>query len=159
MPPHANHANRVSVVFRNFLPHFCRGLKGTSKSVLYRCIWNENLIFQTGDQATPLTSEKLQHLTYWQSFQYATATKAPRLPAVLQYASRLANVAIGFSGYLFMERPSNRFRVPADEDGLFRQENGDSRVMPGFNPYTISIQDATGCFPVNASSFHPHVAA
>jgi hypothetical protein len=117
------------------------------------------LIFQPGDRATPLTSKKLQHLTYWQSFQYATATKAPRLPAVLQYASRLANVAIGFIGYLFMERPRNRFRVPADEDGLFRQENGDSRVMPGFNPFTISTQDSTGSVPVNANPFHPHVSA
>jgi len=68
--------------------------------VLYRTLWNENIVFRPkpSDQATALTSDKLQSLTYMMSYTYATATKSPRLVPVLLYSSRLAK---GNSFFLF----------------------------------------------------------
>jgi hypothetical protein len=161
---------RLSFVTR-FLsfPHFTftlllfSGLKGTSKSVLYRCIWNENLLFRPNGEADPLTMTHLQHLTYWQSFQYATASKAPRLPAVLQYASRLANVTIGFMPYLFI-REHNRDKrfidhhVDGDDNTMYRQANGDTRVMPMFNSFA-PLPTGVNFHGTNSVPFHPHVSA
>jgi hypothetical protein len=81
-----------------FLSLHClaRGLKGTSKAVYYRVLCNENYVFRPLGQASPLTKDVLQKLTYYMSFDYATATKAPRLIPVLLYSARLANVAMGY---------------------------------------------------------------
>lgn len=75
------------------------GLKGTSKCVIYRVIWNENLLFmpKSSSQANSLTLSEIQKLTYHLSFQYGTAPKAPRLPTVLQYSVRLNKIAIGYA--------------------------------------------------------------
>lgn len=50
------------------------GRMGTSKTVHYRIILNENAIWSTHN-ATPLTKSKLELLTYHMSFQYSTASK------------------------------------------------------------------------------------
>lgn len=78
---------------------FFRGLKGTSKPVHYRCIHNENYLFKKKKnlQCLQLTADVLKDLTFGLSFQYGTATKATRSIAVLQYADRLANAALGYS--------------------------------------------------------------
>lgn len=72
------------------------GLKGTSRSVYYRVLFNENAVFRPSREASQLTSDVLQRITFLMSFQYSTATKSPRLIPVLLYSSRLANVAMGF---------------------------------------------------------------
>ena len=136
-----------------FFCQFNRGLKGTSKSVLYRCIWNENLIFKPKlkDNTTALTRDALENLTFCLSFQYGTATKAPRLPAVLQYAARLSNVAIGFVDYLFMGKPEYSLH----DDDVYRKANGDGRILPAFNPFYGGNEDDAESFV----PFHPHVSA
>ena len=50
------------------------GLLGTSKTVHYRCILNENAVFKTGNKM-PLTKQTLEVLTYHMSYQYTTASK------------------------------------------------------------------------------------
>jgi hypothetical protein len=139
-----------------------RGLKGTSKSVMYRCIWNENLIFQpkSSGSCTPLDRDNLQNLTFCLSFQYGTATKAPRLPAVLQYSARLSNVAMGYVEYLFLgtSLPGyDVFQSPPGVDDIYRKADGDSRVLPAFNPF---LADRENPFHLGSSvPFHPHVSA
>lgn len=77
--------------------------------------------------------------------------KATRLNAVLQYASRLANVGIGFAPYLFKSEDGGQFISPPDEDGVYRKADGDGRVMPAFSPF---LQGEGSSIP-----FHPHVSA
>jgi hypothetical protein len=95
------------------------GLKGTSKCVIYRVIWNENLFFmpKSSLRATQLTLSKIQRLTYHLSFQYGTAPKAPRLPTVLQYSVRLNKIAIGYVHFLH-ERGKSR-GDGLDSDAVF----------------------------------------
>lgn len=50
------------------------GRLGTSKTVHYRCILNENAVFSTGT-TMPLTKQTLELLTYHMSYQYTTASK------------------------------------------------------------------------------------
>lgn len=152
-------------LFVGLLCCFNRGLKGTSKSVVYRCVWNENLVFcpSSSGRASPLTKENLQLMTYWMGFQYATTTKAPRLPAVLQYSMRLANLSIGFGDYL-VERTPGRFALAPDEHDVYRKANGDARLMPAFNPFCGAgdIQgagDEENFVHHDSIPFHPHVSA
>ena len=117
----------------------CRGLKGTSKCVIYRVIWNENLMFlpKTARLASQLTLSKIQTMTYHLSFQYGTAPKAPRLPMVLQYSVRLNTIAIGY-----MQCLRDRFDKRTDSldpDAIFtaiiHRIRGTN--LDAFNPLTI----------------------
>lgn len=51
------------------------GLKGTSKPVHYRIIWNENAVHHQRTGGSCLSKEKLEFATYEMSYQYSTATK------------------------------------------------------------------------------------
>ncbi len=51
------------------------GGKGTSKTVHYRIILNENAVWYNSHSSSPLTKERLQLLTYHMSFQYSTSAK------------------------------------------------------------------------------------
>lgn len=77
----------------------------------YRVLWNENYVFRATGDATPLTKDVLQKLTYYMSFDYATATKAPRLIPVLLYSSRLANVALGYLNCEYNGKIDDNFTV------------------------------------------------
>ncbi len=59
------------------VPH--GGRMGTSKTVHYRCILNENAVFRSSSGTTPLTKPKLEELTYHMSYQYTTASKVSKL--------------------------------------------------------------------------------
>ena len=95
------------------------GLKGTSKPVLYRTLLNENEYHRPSNQAaTPLTREKLERLVYHMSFQYTTATKAVRLPPVIGYSKKSADIMMMYINY---QRESSRLvtynpPVPEGED-------------------------------------------
>lgn len=75
------------------------GLKGTSKPVHYRIIWNENAVHQKGNGSC-LTKEKLEIATYEMSFQYSTATKAVRLVPVIRYSAKCAETVLKYFRYL-----------------------------------------------------------
>jgi len=76
------------------------GLKGTSKPIYYRVLLNENAIWKASENCTPLTKEMLQTCTYYQSYQYGTATKAVRGIPLIYYSGRLANTGMGYVNYL-----------------------------------------------------------
>lgn len=59
------------------------GLKGTSKPVHYRIIWNENAVHHQEQGGSSLTKEKLEFATYEMSYQYSTATKVRKFFAAL----------------------------------------------------------------------------
>ena len=52
---------------------------GTSKTVHYRTILNENAVYSPSSRGTPLTKRKLEEMTYHMSFQYSTASKVGAL--------------------------------------------------------------------------------
>ena len=55
------------------------GLKGTSKPVYYRTLYNENAVWKpTNGNSTPLDKDKLENLVYHMSFQYGSATKVSK---------------------------------------------------------------------------------
>jgi len=77
------------------------GIKGTSKTVHYRTILNENAVFRpSSSNASPLTKSTLELLTYQMSFQYSTASKAVRVVPVVHYSSRLSEEVMKFYAYL-----------------------------------------------------------
>jgi len=80
------------------------GIKGTSKPIFYRVILNENVVWKPDAHVSPLTKEIIQEMTYHMSYQYATATKAVRMVPVVYYSNKLANVAVGYIGYLTGQR-------------------------------------------------------
>ena len=56
------------------------GRMGTSKTVHYRCILNENAVWRpASNAASPLTKQTLEMLTYHMSFQYSTASKVSKM--------------------------------------------------------------------------------
>lgn len=126
------------------------GLKGTSKGVLYRVIWNENL-FRGPDGSSSLTAARLQRLVFALSFLYPKATKAPRETCVVKTASQLANTLLGTFSSLgslcneYFVREENT----GDDGGLgsviyrLRQTEND-RLLPFFGP---------------SRALHPHVVA
>jgi len=89
------------------------GLKGTSKPIFYRVLLNENAVWRAGPNATSLTKEQLQIATYFQSYQYGTATKAVRGIPVIYYSTRLANMCMGYVNYL---RGKKESYLPSDRD-------------------------------------------
>lgn len=119
----------------------------------YRTIYNENLLFRpiSSHNTSPLNKENLPRLTYALSFQYGTATKSPRLPAVLQYSARLAMTALGYLDSLFSNERDPFQPTLEDEDDVYRKATGDSRVFPWFNPF---FEDEGTAMP-----FHPHLSA
>jgi len=77
------------------------GRMGTSKTVHYRTILNENAVWRPNNpNAKPLTKQDLELLTFHMSFQYSTASKAVRIVPVVHYSSRLANMAMSYINYL-----------------------------------------------------------
>ena len=80
------------------------GRIGTSRPVYYRVLLNENAVNkpvlyvkqegqqQVRQQATKLTRDKLKILTYTMSFQYGTASCAPRKIPLLRYSEKLARI-------------------------------------------------------------------
>lgn len=110
---------------------FVRGLKGTSKSIIYQWIWNENLLFtpKSSSAATPLTLDELEKLTFFLSFQYGTANKAPRLPSLLQYSARLNNVAIGYV-HLRCDQSDNENTLRlSEEDMVYVDASGEGQIL------------------------------
>ena len=104
------------------------GLKGTSKPVLYRTLLNENEYHRPSNQAaTPLTREKLERLVYHMSFQYTTATKAVRLPPVIRYSKKSADIMMMYINY---QRDSSRlvtYNPPTPEGEGEMEEDGAGR--------------------------------
>lgn len=118
------------------------GLKGTSKPVFYRVIWNENFLFPV-QNGTSLTKDLLTKLTYCMSFQYGTATKSPRLVPVLKYGARLANTVLGYIDYLSARQAPIRLDLEDHEEPTMFEANGDPSILPRFSKM----------------SFRPHLSA
>ena len=74
---------------------------------------NYILLLRAGPNSTPLTKEQLQIATYFQSYQYGTATKAVRGIPVIYYSTRLANMCMGYVNYL---RGKKESYLPSDRD-------------------------------------------
>lgn len=79
------------------------GLKGTSKPVYYRTVYNENAVWKPiSGVSTPLDKDKLENLVYHMSFQYGSATKVSkyciksRLIRILLRFRRLKNTVKSF---------------------------------------------------------------
>lgn len=126
------------------------GLKGTSKAVYYRMLLNEN---DQGER--PLTKAELQKILYGMSFQYGTATRAPRLASVLQYSSRLANLIMGSEEYMFQHQKIGNISydpfIPELKDNQYCKHNGQcSALSSSFLP-----QDDQ---KVHGPPLHPHTA-
>lgn len=122
-----------------------RGLMGTSKPVHYQCIWNENYFFrpQRGDRTTRLSKEALELLTFRMSFQYGSATKAPRLIPVFHYSGKLAESELGCSAGL---------ETLEEKIGKKLHHVGDTVILPSFR----AALKENGFAP---SSFHLHLTA
>lgn len=90
------------------------GLKGTSKPIYYRVILNENAVWKPHADATPLSREILQLITYHMAFQYGTATKAVRSLPVLKYSSRLAEMGLGYFSTLRNDAEPKVISMPLD---------------------------------------------
>lgn len=107
------------------------GLKGTSKPVYYR-------VLKLGIVGSIQT---IRDVTYSLSFRYATATKVPRLPAVLLYSQRIAGVVLACLPDL-----KNRGQLFETVQGYFskKQDSTDHLVFG-------HIEGPT--------AFHPHLLA
>ena len=69
-------------------------MKGTSKLVFYRSIWNENFLYKQEEGHLQLDKTALKNVTFSLSFQYGTAAKATRSISVIDYAERMANAGL-----------------------------------------------------------------
>eukprot|EP00527_Entomoneis_sp_CCMP2396_P000045 CAMPEP_0198152174 /NCGR_PEP_ID=MMETSP1443-20131203/58745_1 /TAXON_ID=186043 /ORGANISM="Entomoneis sp., Strain CCMP2396" /LENGTH=427 /DNA_ID=CAMNT_0043818103 /DNA_START=60 /DNA_END=1343 /DNA_ORIENTATION=- len=144
------------------------GLKGTSKGVHYRVIWNENYVM--GDaclegKVSQLTGEKLQRLLFALSFIYGKATKAPRDSALVRTASQLANTilssmsSLGQDINIFFDR-----RVATGVDGgpeteIYILKNKGDSLIPSFGPLHSWIDDSGNEAQFPGDAFRPHVVA
>jgi hypothetical protein len=106
--------------------------------------------------ATPLSLNELQKLTYSLSFQYGTANKAPRLPSILQYSSRLNKLAIGYI-HRRCDGNDDGGRLFMGDDDAYCDSTGDGRILrqgrilrndPGMDRCDIPMLP-----------FHPHFSA
>eukprot|EP00560_Eucampia_antarctica_P000688 CAMPEP_0197840494 /NCGR_PEP_ID=MMETSP1437-20131217/45641_1 /TAXON_ID=49252 ORGANISM="Eucampia antarctica, Strain CCMP1452" /NCGR_SAMPLE_ID=MMETSP1437 /ASSEMBLY_ACC=CAM_ASM_001096 /LENGTH=214 /DNA_ID=CAMNT_0043450117 /DNA_START=692 /DNA_END=1336 /DNA_ORIENTATION=- len=114
-----NNGNLLSVSDNNGITGFDffltpqGGLKGTSKSVHYRMLFNENSIWQPDDgPSTLLTRDKLEEMVYHMSFQYGSATKAVRLIPIIHYSKKVAGIFLGYLNYL----RGGRGNLPSNDD-------------------------------------------
>lgn len=89
----------------------------------YRILLNENANPNNDGKCTVLDKEKLQLLTYHQSFFYGTASKAIRTIPLVHYSTKLANTISGFKEYLLMENLMEK--VSLDDNG---QENENNEI-------------------------------
>lgn len=126
------------------------GLKGTSKGVLYRVIWNENL-FRGRDGSSPLTISRLQRLIFALSFLYPKATKAPRETCVVKTASQLANTLLGVMSAL--GTLENQYFIREENTG---EDGGQGRVI-----YRLKTTENGSLLPFFGPrhALHPHVVA
>lgn len=92
------------------------GGKGTSKTVHYRIILNENACWYDSS-SSPLTKERLQLLTYHMSYQYSTSAKAIRIVPVVHYSSRLSNIYSKYHKYINPHKKNGDVRRLVNEDG------------------------------------------
>lgn len=95
------------------------GLKGTSRSICYKVIHDENSV----------NPAKLSKLTYNLSFQHGTATKATRELSLIKCSKRLSNITLASLAYLI-----NPSEWSASESGLHTR-NGDPRILPAHSPF------------------------
>ena len=122
------------------------GLKGTSKGVLYHCIVNENASYKPKSVYSSYLYPGLLHeITYQMSLQYGTATVAPRLPHVLLYPSRAANVAMGYSRYLTV-----------GDFGMKYMDQGFDSTNRSYSGYRRTDSDTSSFFKENVRS---HISA
>ena len=101
------------------------GLKGTSKPILYRCLWHEN--------PDEFGKEALIKMTYCCSFFYGTASKSIREPAILRYASREGKrilSAINSMNLQFAE---------------YRDDAEDVSIFYHYGSKTLDIMENFGC--------------
>jgi hypothetical protein len=91
-----------------------------------------------------LSKEALEHLTFCMSFQYGTATKAPRLIPVFHYSAKLAESELGRSAGLDI--------LEGKIDGTLYEDGGDSVILPSFR---AALKQKV----VTPSSFHLHLTA
>jgi hypothetical protein len=117
-----------------------------------RCILNENVVIKAAGyhQCTPLDGHELQELTYATGFWYGTATKSPRLPAVLKYSHRLTESFLGCIDYLNFDpnHDQNQWKMGKSSDDDVGDDigvyycNGDGRLLKHFCPM-LSDLDGT----------------
>lgn len=122
---------------RDFILVPQHGLKGTSKPVYYR-------VLKLGIDGS---QENIRDVTYSLSFRYATATKAPRLPAVILYSQRIAGVILACLPEL---------QQGTDEgEGMFREAN-----LQGYFSRDMNSGDHMVFTHVEGpTAFHPHLLA
>jgi len=162
------------------------GLKGTSKPVYYRVLLNENAIWKSSQGSDkPLGKELLQHVTYYQSYQYGTATKAVRGIPLIYYSRRLAHRAMGYVNYLragkrssyWQDEPIQTYDLADGEDEPIIGRDGAPSVrkvyirrnmerieslelkfelLPDFSPYLFSEEGGDLKF---CPPFRPHLSA
>ena len=145
--------------------------------MIYHCIYNENLLFTPSSsssslsssfgsnnnhydhhEATPLTIPILQQVTYDLSYQYGTANKAPRLPAILQYSNRLNNVALSYI-HVLCDRNDNEQLVLNNELNIYHRRNNqnDGHILHTTSYCTMNIDNTTTTTePKLTIPFHPH---
>lgn len=125
---------------RDFILIPQHGLKGTSKPVYYR-------VLKLGIDGS---QQNIRDVTYSLSFRYATATKAPRLPAVLLYSQRVAGVILSCLPEL------QRRREPGDEDeSQFHEANAHGYFSRDPN----SGDHMVFTHVEGPTAFHPHLLA
>ena len=125
---------------RDFILVPQHGLMGTSKPVYYR-------VLQLGIDGS---QQNVREVTYSLSFRYATATKAPRLPAVLLYSQRIAGVILGSLAEL------TRSRVGAEGDEpQFHELN----AYGYFTSLPNSVDHMVFAHVEGPAAFHPHLLA
>mmetsp|Transcript_15832 Transcript_15832/g.24306 ORF Transcript_15832/g.24306 Transcript_15832/m.24306 type:complete len:1247 (-) Transcript_15832:149-3889(-) len=142
------------------------GLKGTSKPIFYRTIFNGNFISSAlPSGATPLSREKLEQMTYDMAYSYGTATKAVRMVPVVKYSARLANQIVSSLGYLISNDIPAEYQLreySSDVDSLFgydkfrdiADESVKSELLCAYSPlYDASTKNFL------RTPFHPHMAA
>eukprot|EP00548_Thalassiothrix_antarctica_P021134 CAMPEP_0194179776 /NCGR_PEP_ID=MMETSP0154-20130528/13179_1 /TAXON_ID=1049557 /ORGANISM="Thalassiothrix antarctica, Strain L6-D1" /LENGTH=790 /DNA_ID=CAMNT_0038895255 /DNA_START=366 /DNA_END=2738 /DNA_ORIENTATION=+ len=146
------------------------GLKGTSKPIFYRTIYNENYVWkpekEDSSRVTQLTKQKLQQITYSMTFQYGTATKAVRMVPVIKYSVRLASTFVSYLPYITgrhglsaLEEFQLREDVQEDKSTFgYRKLSNTSdeciktETMEYFSPFSADL-----CEP--KTPFHPHMMA
>lgn len=112
------------------------GQLGVSKGVSYRCSFNENKRVTTTEEGvttTPLDKNQMHLLTYHLSFCVGTAQCVTRLPAVLFYPKKFADLALSWIPGLEGEKAGG-FIDPVDNEEtprIYRFKNGCPHLVDG----------------------------